>query len=331
MKTAIVYNENYNFKIPASLARLLHKFDSAKYRRAFELFNKMWEMDHWGRTGNLLEKHVFSPEHEITQEDIAAVHTESYLESLTNPQIIARIIESWPLSFLSAKTLDERLLSPMRWAVSGTSLAMEKVLQDGYSIAFNLGGGYHHAFPDHGEGFCVYNDLAIGLNLMKRKALLKEEDVVAVVDMDAHFGNGNAAFFGKSKNVKFFDIHNVRAYAAADGDEYEDNRWLLPIWQYASGVAYALRFSEKLPNFLDTVNPKILFYLAGTDVIKGDSIGRLALSPRDVYERDRYVLRQAKERSIPVVVVTAGGYTSQSYKMVAETADLIQSRNFRDE
>jgi histone deacetylase 11 len=323
MKTALIYHKNYNFKVPSSLARCFHKFDSEKYRKAYHL---LWELRKTKREeseGDPAEEHIFSPTGEISKEDIAAVHTHSYLESLSDPKVVSRIIESWPLSYLSASMLDERLLSPMRWSVAGTLLAMKKVLLENYEVVFNLGGGYHHAFPEHGEGFCVYNDLAISLQHLKSNGMLKEDDIVAVVDLDAHFGNGNAAFFGKSPNVKFFDIHNILSFASANGDELSDDRWLIQTGSYTSGTTYGIYLAEKLPSFLEVNKPKFLFYLAGTDVINGDPIGRLSLSQQDVLQRDEYVLKQSLSRKIPVVVVTAGGYTSSSYKLVAQTANEI--------
>jgi histone deacetylase 11 len=327
MKTAIIYNENYNFKVPFGLARFLHRFDLQKYKRAYESLQRTWRSPYDSKVEDL----TFSPSGEISLETIEAVHTRAYLESLKDPQIIARIIESPLLRHFSAKTLDERLLSPMRWAAAGTALAMEKVFSENYDIVFNLGGGYHHAFPGHGEGFCVYNDLAIGLHSLEEKKLLKSDDVIAVVDLDAHFGNGNATFFRNSKNVKIFDIYNFTAYASQDADVFaKTNPWLFPTSAKTTGASYMIRLCENLPRFLDETKPRMLFFLAGTDVYAGDAIGRFSLTQSDVFERDNLVLTLAKRRKIPVVAVTAGGYTKDSSAMVAEMARSVLRGNFYD-
>lgn len=311
LKKAVVYNPQYNIRLP--FQRLFHRFDRCKYRRAYELLRKNF--------GQSLDQYTVIPEKEVQPCDILAAHDQDYIASLRDPRVVAKIAESPLLKLFSAPAIDKKLLSPMRYAAEGTLLAIEMVLSGNYDLVSNLGGGFHHGFRNHGEGFCVYNDLAIGLEKNVKTGALKKTDVVAVVDLDAHRGNGNMDYYKGSGFVEFFDIFNLFAYAGGIKHVEAGNDWIIPMHPKTDGAPYLHDLREHLPSFFEKTKPRFVYYVAGTDVVEGDPLGKLKLTPDDVHERDLFVMAETVRRGIPMVMVTGGGYTSASHKLVARTVE----------
>jgi acetoin utilization deacetylase AcuC-like enzyme len=186
----------------------------------------------------------------------------------------------------------------MALACGGTLLAGRLALEHG--SAGHLGGGFHHAFADHGEGFCLLNDVAVAA-----RVLLGEGRVgrVAIVDLDVHHGNGTASIFAGDPDVFTFSMHQERNYPAdkppSDLDVGLDDR--------TGDGAYLDALARHLPEALDG-SPDLVFYLAGADPYRDDQLGGLALTIEGLRRRDRMVLEAVQERGIPVAVVLAGGY-----------------------
>jgi histone deacetylase 11 len=203
----------------------------------------------------------------------------------------------------------------MRFSTKGTKLAVETALQ-GNSV-FHLGGGFHHAFADHGEGFCIYADVAIALTLARRKGTLGLADDVLIIDLDAHRGNGVEEILKADKCVHFFDIYNFQIYP---GYADIENPYISPVPATVNGEFYLKFLREELPGFLASVpKPKLAIYNAGTDIVAGDRLGQLNVSDRDVIKRDRFVLDSISALGVPVVVLTSGGYTKRSAGLIAES------------
>jgi acetoin utilization deacetylase AcuC-like enzyme len=184
-------------------------------------------------------------------------------------------------------------------AVGGTIEATREALARG--IAMNLAGGTHHAFPDHGEGFCVFNDVAVAIRLLQRDRLVRR---VAVVDLDVHQGNGTHAIFAGDRDVFTFSMHGGRNYPfhkvagtldveLADGTGDED---------------YLAALHAALPRVLATSSPDLVVYIAGADPHAGDQLGRLALTFEGLARRDAFVLDSCREVGIPVAITIGGGY-----------------------
>ena len=184
-------------------------------------------------------------------------------------------------------------------AVGGTCEAARAALDEG--VAMNLAGGTHHAFSDHGEGFCVFNDVAVAIRLLQQEGRVQR---AAVVDLDVHQGNGTHAIFAGDASVFTFSMHGGRNYPfrKVPGDldvELEDG---------TGDQDYLARLAGALPGVLARSAPDLVVYLAGADPHEGDRLGRLCLSFDGLARRDAMVLEACREVGIPVCITIAGGY-----------------------
>ncbi len=238
-----------------------------------------------------------------SDEQILRVHDLDYFLRLTNGQLSKKEIRR--IGFPWSPQMVER----SRRSVGGTIEACRAALQDG--IAVNLAGGTHHAYPDHGEGFCVFNDIAVAARAMQAEDLVRR---IAVIDCDVHQGNGTAAIFEGDISVFTFSIHGENNFPLhkeisdldiALPDRTEDNEFLKALQQ---GAQIALEEFE----------PDLVLYLAGADPLSGDRLGRLSLTKAGLAARDRLVLGLCRSAHVPVVVTMSGGYARQ----VEDTVDI---------
>jgi len=225
-------------------------------------------------------------------EDVLLVHTEDYVSRLCNGQLTTKEIRRLGLPW------SESLVRRSFYAVGGTLAATQSALANGYSS--NLAGGTHHSFSDHGEGFCVFNDVAVAIRAMRARKLIQR---AAIVDCDVHQGNGTATIFAGDTETFTFSMHGANNYPLFKTNSTLDIE--LP-----DGIQDG-EYLESLARHLPSVfahEPEVVFYLAGADPFAGDKLGRLALSIDGLRERDAYVLRECYERELPVVTVMSGGY-----------------------
>ena len=307
----IVYSPRYNIGF-FGLERL-HPFDARKYGRAYRALQKHF--------GGRLKSLTVSPPRPVNREELLSVHAEYYLDSLNRPAVVARALELGLLRFLPAWLIDWCVLRPMRWATMGTVVAAREAMRAG--LAVNLAGGYHHAKPAAGEGFCVYADVALAVHQVREEGLLSEQDRVAHIDLDAHQGNGVAYCFKNDVRVMLFDMFNQGIYPAGDRAALDRVDLPVPLHPRCDGDSYLRLLKEDLPPFLDSVGRsgllKLAVYNAGTDVYEGDPLGRLGLSAGQVLERDLFVIDLLRRRAVPTAMVLSGGYHRDSYRLVAET------------
>jgi histone deacetylase 11 len=248
---------------------------------------------------------------------LQTVHSETYLKQLKQPRFVARALELDSLGFLPIDMLDRCVLEPMRLATMGTVIAARIALSSG--IAINLSGGYHHASGDRGEGFCVYSDIAIAVAMLRQSQKITPEDSIIIIDLDAHQGNGLERIFYHDPKVQILDMYNHEIYPH---DLWATERidCHLPLTSGIRDRAYLDELKAHLPQFLQQVSqPKIAFYNAGTDIYENDPLGRLKISHQGVLERDRFVFKTLVEAGIPVVMVPSGGYTRESYQLIADS------------
>jgi acetoin utilization deacetylase AcuC-like enzyme len=231
----------------------------------------------------------------IDADSLALVHTPDYLEKLTGPGLSAAEQRLLGIPWSEALWMRSRL------AVGGTLLAARAALADG--LAANLAGGTHHAFADHGEGFCVLNDVAVAIARLRAERRI---DRAVVIDLDVHQGNGTAAIFEGVEPVFTFSMHGGRNYPARKQRSSLD----VPLDDGTGNEAYLYTLMRHLPSALDRARPDIAFYLAGVDVAAGDRYGRLALTDEGIRRRDRRVIEEVRERSIPLAIVLGGGYAA---------------------
>lgn len=316
--TAIVHDRRYDISF-FGLERL-HPFDSRKYGRAWKSLRRS--------VGPRLWDHRVSVDRAATDDELLLAHSADYLASIRRPAPLAAALELPFLRRAPGWLLRWRVLRPMRWAVRGTILAATAALDR--RIAVNLSGGYHHAKPDRGEGFCVFADVAIAVRHLRRQGLIAEGSRVAYVDLDAHQGNGVCHQFMTDRDVFILDMYNAAIYPCYDAAARRRIDCDLPLPPGCRGEHYLRTLRENLPAFLDSVGragPVVLgVYNAGTDVFGGDRLGGLALSAADVLERDLFVVGEFRRRNVPVVMVTSGGYSRESYRLIAATVEQLLTR-----
>ena len=206
-----------------------------------------------------------------------------------SPDEVRRIGFPW------SRELVERSLRSTGAAVDAAAAAID----DG--VAASLAGGTHHAGTDWGEGFCVFNDVAVTARVLLRDGLVTR---ATVVDCDVHQGNGTAAIFRDEPRVFTMSLHGASNFPFRK--EVSDLDVTFP--DGAGDNDYLAALAMHLPEVLDATRPDVVFYLAGADPYEGDRLGKLALTVEGLRERDRFVFDQCREREIPVVVAMSGGY-----------------------
>ncbi len=249
-------------------------------------------------SGLLPATQIMLPE-EAVRADLDRVHTREYLDRLfgsgLSPQEQRALGVPW----------SPRLLRRSRLAVQGTLLAARAALEDG--LAGNLAGGTHHAFADHGEGFCVLNDVAIAIRRLQHERRLER---ALIVDLDVHQGNGTAAIFEGDESVFTFSMHGERNYPARKMRSTLD----VGLPDGTGDDAYLAALESHLPRLTAGFRPDVVFYLAGVDVADGDRYGRFVLTDAGIRARERRVLDWSRRLGLPLVITLAGGYSPNAVR-----------------
>ncbi|MCA1629053.1 MAG: histone deacetylase [Acidobacteria bacterium] len=243
--------------------------------------------------GTLRAEDLFEPQ-PAALADVLLVHTDDYVTRLRAGALTEREVRRLGLPWSKA------LVRRSFLAASGTINAARFALSDG--VGSNLAGGTHHAFADHGEGFCVLNDVAIAVRALRRDGLIRR---AAVIDLDVHQGNGTAAIFEGDPTVFTFSMHGAKNYPLFK------TRSTLDV-ELADGTGdeeYLRALEESLPSVY-AHEPDLVFYLGGADPYAGDKLGRLSLSIEGLRARDEMVLRDCLRRGVPVATVMSGGYAA---------------------
>jgi acetoin utilization deacetylase AcuC-like enzyme len=273
----LVYHERYDLNLGP------HVFPSQKFRLIHETLL---------REGIATEEDFLRP-NPASDEDMLRVHTPDWVRKLKTGTLTASDVMKLEVPY------SRELVEAVWLAAGGTILAGQSALRDGFGL--NLGGGFHHAYPGHGEGFCAIHDVAVAIRRLQADGAVKK---AIVVDTDVHQGNGTAAIFRNDRTVFTISIHQENNYPAhkppssvdlhmedrADDDEYLGA--LIPVVQKA----------------LAEFQPDILFYLGGADPYCEDQLGGLSLTKEGLKQRDRQVFEEARRRRIAVATVLAGGY-----------------------
>ncbi len=238
-----------------------------------------------------------------TREELLRAHDAAYVDALDAGTLDAAAMRR--IGFPWSPELVER----SHRAVGGTIAAARSALERG--IAMNLAGGTHHAFADHGEGFCVFNDVAVAIRALQYEGRIAR---AAVIDLDVHQGNGTNAIFAGDESVYTFSMHGARNYpftrvAGSLDIELPDG---------TGDDAYLAALAAALPAVLREARPGLVVYLAGADPHERDALGRLALTLDGLARRDAMVLEACREVGLPVAITIAGGYG----KDIAETVEI---------
>ena len=240
---------------------------------------------------------------EASWADLALVHTTDYLTRLKEGSMDRAEIRRLGLPWSAA------LVRRSRLAVSGTVNAAWMALEDG--IAANLAGGTHHAFPDHGEGFCVLNDVGVAVRVLRRAGWIRR---ALVVDLDVHQGNGTAAVFSEDPETFTLSVHGERNYPFRKTPSDLD----VPLPDGTTDAEYLTRLEEALRFALEEADPDLVFYLGGVDVVSGDRFGRLSLTRAGLEAREELAIRMLRAHGAPITLLLSGGYAASP----TETASL---------
>jgi acetoin utilization deacetylase AcuC-like enzyme len=273
----LVYSDRYDLNLGS------HVFPSIKYR----LVKEKLVREHIAEPGDFVEPPPAS------DDDIALVHHREYLRKL----------QAGKLSYLEVLRLEipysPELVRAVWLCTGGSILAGRLALEDGVGV--NVGGGFHHAYPDHGEGFCVLNDFSVAIRRLQKDKTIEQ---AMTVDCDVHQGNGTAAIFGGDHTVFTLSIHQENNYPYPKPPSSLD----INLRDGVGDEEYLRELTQGLDRALAEFRPDLIFYLAGADPYRDDQLGGLKLSLEGLEKRDRLVFEKASARKIPVAVTLAGGY-----------------------
>lgn len=276
----VFYSDPFELPLPDG-----HRFPLDKYRLLREHLQQ----------SELAASLDFELAEAATDEQLLRVHTPRYLEQLRTGQLTG--VEQRRIGFPWSAAMVER----SRRSTGATLGAARAALREGAAI--HLAGGTHHAFADHGQGFCVFNDVAVAIRTLQAEGLLQR---AVVVDLDVHQGNGTAAIFADDPDVFTFSIHGDRNFPFAKFNGDLD----VALPDGTDDTAYLNALMEVFPARVPLENTDCVFYLAGADPYAGDRYGRLKLTQAGLAARDYRVLSICRRRQLPVVVTMAGGYAT---------------------
>ncbi len=281
-----VYCEGYDLNLGD------HIFPSVKYRLVYE------QLLAQGLAG---AEDFVEPE-PASDEDMLRVHTREWVTKLRTGTLSAAEALQLEIPY------SEEMVEAVWLAVGGSILAARLALEDG--LGFNIGGGFHHAFTDHGEGFCPLNDVAVAIRRLQHDKKIAR---AMVVDVDVHHGNGTAAIFANDPTVFTLSIHQYHNYPAEKPPSDLD----IHLEDACDDNDYLARLVERYPPAVFDFQPDLLFHVAGADPYHQDQLGGLALTLDGLKRRDRLVIETARRHGVPVAVVLAGGYAANVQDTVA--------------
>ena len=273
----LVYNKGYDLNLGE------HVFPSQKFRLIAETLV---------REGIAGSEDFLTPDF-APDEDILGVHTAEWVHKLKTGTLSASEIMKLEIPF-SREAVEACWL-----AAGGSILAGQAALRDGFGC--NLGGGFHHAYPGHGEGFCAIHDVAVAIRRLQHDGAIRK---AMVVDTDVHQGNGTAAIFAEDESVFTLSIHQENNYPAYKPPSDVD----LEMADRVEDDEYLGALIPAVQSALDEFQPELLFYVGGADPFCEDQLGGLMLTKNGLKTRDRRVFEEARRRGIPVATALAGGY-----------------------
>jgi acetoin utilization deacetylase AcuC-like enzyme len=288
----LIYHPDYDLNLGG------HVFPSKKYRLIHDRLSA--------------EGYDFVAPEPASDEDLLLVHGRGWVTRLMQGTLHEGELQRLEIPW------SQKMADAFRLAAGGTTLAARCALRDG--SAFNIGGGFHHAFPTHGEGFCAIHDVAVAIRKLQQEKLIER---VLVVDVDVHQGNGTAAIFASDESVFTLSIHQFNNYPQYKPPSDID----VHLEDGVGDEEYLHQLDQAVERALGRFEPQLLMYVAGADPYKEDQLGGLALTIEGLKERDQLVFSIARHRKIPICVTLAGGYARNVEDTVtihANTARLLR-------
>ncbi|XP_064288227.1 histone deacetylase 11 isoform X1 [Passer domesticus] len=324
----IVYSPDYNITFMG--LEKLHPFDAGK----------------WGKVINFLKEEKLIADdlivqaREATDEDLLVVHTRRYLNKLKVLYllmcfsrklsrwsfVVATITEIPPVAFLPNFVVQRKVLKPLRTQTGGTIMAGKLAVDRGWAInvvcSFSPlqlscpGGGFHHCSSDKGGGFCAYADITLAIKFLFER--VQGVSRATIIDLDAHQGNGHERDFMDDPRVYIMDAYNRYIYPG-DGFAKRAIKRKVELEWGTEDTEYLQKVQTHVEGALNEFKPDIVVYNAGTDILDGDPLGGLAISPQGIVKRDEVVFRAARSRGVPVLMVTSGGYQKRTARIIADS------------
>lgn len=273
----LIYDNRYDLNLGP------HVFPSEKYRLVHEFLVK---------EGIASTDDFFAPQ-PASDEDILRVHSQEYVHKLKTGTLSHAEILRLEIPY------SKQLIEACWLAAGGSIAAARRALSDGWAV--NVGGGFHHAYPDHGEGFCAIHDVAVAIRRLQFDGAIK---TAMVVDTDVHHGNGTAAIFGGDGDVFTLSIHQVNNYPFPKPPSTVD----IDLPDGIEDADYLAILERHLFKAFQEFSPQLLFYIAGADPYCEDQLGGLSLTMKGLQRRDALVLDYAYRNHVPVATTMAGGY-----------------------
>lgn len=289
---AIVYSRHYQIDLGG--LEKLHPFDIHKYRR---IYTQLVE------DGLIQPQDVYVPE-VIAWEKVLLVHSQAFVVGLDSPGTVATYLEAPMVGALPSRLVRSGVIDPFRCAAGGTLLAAQRAPDCG--IAINLGGGFHHARPEAGEGFSIFADIPIAIRALQAEGKIRR---ALVIDLDVHQGNGTAVCCQGDESVFTFSMHQGDIYPVPK--EKSDRDIELPAGTDDRRYMKILRGA--LPELIDRARPDLVVLQAGCDVLAGDPLANLKMTKQGIVDRDSLVVDTCVDRGIPIVVTLGGGYSPEAW------------------
>jgi acetoin utilization deacetylase AcuC-like enzyme len=288
-----IYSDEYDLHLGN------HVFPSIKYR----LIKEKLLCDGIAKPEDLVEPPAAS------EDDIALVHSRDYIRKLQTGKLSHVEILRMEIPY------SPELVRAVWLSAGGSILAGRTALAEG--TCANVGGGFHHAYPDHGEGFCVLHDVAIAIRALQKEKTIER---AMTVDVDVHHGNGTAAIFAGDPSVFTLSIHQANNYPYPKPPSSLD----IHLADGAGDDEYLHELEKGLDTALSGFQPELIMYVAGADPYREDQLGGLKLTLEGLEKRDRLVFEKARAKKIPVAVTLAGGYARRVEDTVAIHATTIR-------
>lgn len=273
-----IYSEEYLADLQG------HIFPIQKYKMVFEQL-KDEEI--------ITEMNLIKPE-KASWDDISLVHTDEYITDM-------KLLRPTVRTLSSEMALTEEIIEAFRFGTGGSITACRIASKGGG--AANIGGGLHHAFPDHAEGFCYINDIAVGIRVIQRDGF---KGKILIVDLDLHQGNGTAVIFQNDPTVFTFSMHQEHNYPIKEKSNYD-----IGLRDGCGDDEYINLLDEALEKILSEFHPDMVVYVAGSDPYIFDQLGGLALTTEGLIRRDEKVISTAKITGSSLVILLAGGYATE--------------------
>ncbi|RXG68013.1 Histone deacetylase 11 [Armadillidium vulgare] len=306
----IIFRDEYNIKLGG--LEKFHPFDSNKWGNIIEVLKKK----------ELIDSDLIIKPKEAKDEDLMIVHTKSYLQSLKWSVKVAQITEVAPAALLPNCLLQKKVLKPFRYQTGGSILGGKLAMEHNWAI--NIGGGFHHCSANNGGGFCAYADISLAI----RFALDFFENLrkVMIIDLDAHQGNGHERDFMNIKCVYILDVYNRNIYPM-DNFAKKAIKRKVEISPFTEDEEYLKKVELHVEGALNEFEPQLVVYNAGTDVLKGDPLGLLNVSAKGIIKRDEIVWTKVRDRNIPILMLTSGGYLRCTAAIIADSIANLHYKN----